>query len=87
VLNNLTRLAAPVGYEVSHPFEPPPLFGLIAELGDVPDEEMYEVFNMGCGFCVVVPAADEAQALELLRGHYPEAKRIGHATEGPPRIL
>jgi phosphoribosylaminoimidazole (AIR) synthetase len=48
---------------------------------------MYEVFNMGCGFCVVVPAGDEGAALELLRAHYPEAKRVGRATEGPPRIL
>jgi len=42
---------------------------------------------MGCGFCVVVPAGDEAAALELLRAHYPAAQRVGRATEGPPRIL
>ena len=80
-LNNLTRLAAPVGYEVSDPFEVPPLFGLIAELGEVPDEEMYEVFNMGCGFVCVVAADDEDAALELLRRHYPAAKRIGTVTD------
>jgi phosphoribosylaminoimidazole (AIR) synthetase len=43
---------------------------------------MHEVFNMGCGFCVVVPAADEDAALDLLRAHYPAAKRIGQAVEG-----
>ena len=80
-LNNLTRLAAPVGYEISDPFEVPPLFALIAELGEVPDDEMYEVFNMGCGFVCVVAAADEAPALELLRGHYPATKRIGLVTD------
>ena len=42
---------------------------------------MYEVFNMGCGFCCVVAAADEAAAVRLLRGHYPQAQRIGRATE------
>ncbi len=42
---------------------------------------------MGCGFCVVVPAADEAAALDLLRAHYPDAKRVGRATDGPRRIL
>ena len=41
---------------------------------------MHDVFNMGCGFCGVVPAGDEAAALELLRKHYPEAKRIGRVT-------
>jgi phosphoribosylaminoimidazole (AIR) synthetase len=43
---------------------------------------MDEVFNMGCGFCCVVAAANEDPALELLRGHYPGAMRIGRATAG-----
>lgn len=84
---NLLRLAAEVGYEIDDPLPAPPIFELIQERGAVSDEEMSEVFNLGCGFCVVVPATDEGRALELLRAHYPEAKRIGRATEGPPRIL
>ena len=59
----------------------PPVFELIAELGQVAPDEMQEVFNMGCGFCCVVAADDEDEAVELLRAHYPEAKRIGRATE------
>ena len=84
---NLLRLAAEVGYEIDDPLPVPPVFALIQELGGVSDEEMSEVFNLGCGFCVVVPAGDEAAALELLRRHYPAAQRVGRATEGPPRIL
>ena len=76
-LNNLLRLAAAVGYEIDDPLPVPPVFGLIQELGEVSDDEMHEVFNMGCGFCCVVAADDESAALELLRGHYPDAKRIG----------
>jgi phosphoribosylformylglycinamidine cyclo-ligase len=83
---NLLRLAAEVGYEIDSPLPVPAIFGLIAERGDVSDEEMHEVFNMGCGFCVVVPAGDEAAALALLRAHYPAAARIGRAIAGPPRI-
>ena len=78
---NLLRLAAEVGYEIDHPLPVLPVFDLIQELGEVSKEEMQEVFNMGCGFCVVVPAADEAAALGLLRGHYPAARRIGRATD------
>ena len=59
----------------------PPIFDLIAERGDVAEEEMYEVFNMGCGFACVVAAADEEPALAALRAHYPEAKRIGRVTD------
>ena len=84
---NLLRLAAEVGYEIDDPLPVPPVFDLVQELGQVSDEEMREVFNMGCGFCAVVPAADEEAALSLLRPHHPAAKRIGRATEGPPRIL
>jgi phosphoribosylformylglycinamidine cyclo-ligase len=80
-LNNLLRLAAPVGYEISDPFDVPPVFELIAELGEVPEDEMYEVFNMGCGFVCVVAAADGPAALELLRGHYPAARTIGTVTD------
>ncbi|MEZ5076499.1 MAG: phosphoribosylformylglycinamidine cyclo-ligase [Solirubrobacterales bacterium] len=77
---NLLRLAAEAGYEIDAPLPVPPIFALIAERGEVGAKEMYEVFNMGCGFCVVVPPADEAAALTMLRAHYPTAQRIGQAS-------
>lgn len=83
---NLLRLAAEVGYEIDDPLPVPPIFDLIQERGEVSDEEMREVFNMGCGFCVVVPAAEEGQALSLLRSHYPAARRIGCAVTGKREI-
>jgi phosphoribosylformylglycinamidine cyclo-ligase len=83
---NLLRLAAEVGYEIDAPLPVLPIFDLIQERGGVSDEEMSEVFNMGCGFCVVVPAADENAALALLAAHYPAAQRIGRVVEGPRRV-
>jgi phosphoribosylformylglycinamidine cyclo-ligase len=85
-LQNLLRLEAEVGYEIDDPLPTPPIFSLIQELGDVSDEEMHEVFNMGCGFCVVVPDADEDSALRLLGRHYPDAQRIGRAVKGPREV-
>jgi hypothetical protein len=35
----------------------------------------------------VVAAGGEERALELLRGHHPAAKTIGHATEGTGRAV
>ena len=55
---NLLRLEAEVGYRLDALPEPPAVFRLIAERGQVEPAELYEVFNMGCGFCCVVPAAD-----------------------------
>ncbi len=81
-LGNLLRLAAPVGYEIDAPLPVPPIFDLIQERGSVSAAEMSDVFNMGCGFCVVVAAGDEATAVESLRRRYPGAKRIGRTVEG-----
>jgi phosphoribosylformylglycinamidine cyclo-ligase len=81
-LGNLLRLAAPVGYEIDDPLSVPPIFELIQERAAVPDTEMSDVFNMGCGFCLVVAPSDEGAAVESMRRHYPEAKRIGRTVEG-----
>ena len=80
-LNNLLRLEAEVGYEIDAPLPVPPVFGLIQELGQVSDDEMHEVFNMGCGFCCVVAADHENAALESLHEYYPDARRIGRVTD------
>jgi phosphoribosylformylglycinamidine cyclo-ligase len=86
-LGNLLRLAAEVGYEIDEALPVPPVFELIRERGSVSDEEMHDVFNMGCGFCAIVAADDEDAALALLRAHYPAAKRVGVAVEGAGEIL
>jgi phosphoribosylformylglycinamidine cyclo-ligase len=85
-LGNLTRLAAEVSYVIDEPLPVPPIFELIQERSGTADEEMSDVFNMGCGFCCIVAAVDSEQALDLLRPHYPGAQRIGSAAEGPPEI-
>jgi phosphoribosylformylglycinamidine cyclo-ligase len=81
-LGNLNRLAADVGYEIDDPLPVPPVFDLIQERAGAPDDEMRDVFNMGCGFCLVVAAVDERAAVESMRRHYPAAKRIGRTVEG-----
>jgi phosphoribosylformylglycinamidine cyclo-ligase len=87
-LGNLLRLAAEgVSYEIEAPLPVPPVFELIQERGGVGEEEMHDVFNMGCGFCVVVADGDEDSALEMLRAHHPGAARVGAAVEGTGEIL
>jgi phosphoribosylformylglycinamidine cyclo-ligase len=78
---NLLRLEAEVGYRIDAPLPVPPIFDLIAERGAVEPTELYEVFNMGCGFCCVVPEAEADAAVALLSGHHPGAAVIGHATD------
>src|SRR5262249_54291593 len=82
---NLARIKAAVGFELDDLPEPQPIFGLIQELGHVPAAEMYRVFNMGIGFCVIVP--DEQAVLRAVEqtfaryrgatGRVFETRRIG----------
>jgi phosphoribosylformylglycinamidine cyclo-ligase len=79
-LLNLTRLNEAVGYRIDAPLAPPPIFALIQQRGEVPDHEMWEVFNMGTGFCCVVAAGAVEQALVLLQRHHPGAAVVGEVT-------
>jgi phosphoribosylformylglycinamidine cyclo-ligase len=78
-LLNLVRVDAPVGFEIDRLIEPHPIFGLIQSHAGVDDGEMFEVFNMGIGFCYVVAAADADLTLSILKKHGRDARRIGTA--------
>ncbi len=78
---NLLRLGSGVGYEISSPLPVPPIFRLIAELGQVSEAEMWEVFNMGCGFCVIVAADEAERAVALLDVRHPGTAVIGRLTD------
>jgi len=82
-LRNLTRVAAPVGFKIDSLPPPPPVFGLIQRAGDVSREEMFRVFNMGIGFCIVLDPADVGRASEIVQKHGAGPHVIGHATDGP----
>ncbi|PIR01388.1 MAG: phosphoribosylformylglycinamidine cyclo-ligase [Nitrospinae bacterium CG11_big_fil_rev_8_21_14_0_20_45_15] len=44
----------------------PPVFDFIQDCGEIEDTEMYEVFNMGIGFCVVVEGAGDAEKVAAI---------------------
>ena len=77
-LLNLPRVAAPVGFEIDNLPPPPPVFRLIQQYGEIDDAEMYEVYNMGVGFCVLAAERDCAQILKILQHHRRPARVIGH---------
>jgi phosphoribosylformylglycinamidine cyclo-ligase len=70
-----------VGYRIDAPLPVPEIFELVAERGAVEPAELYEVFNMGCGFCCVVPSAQADAAVALLAAHHPGTAVIGQATD------
>jgi phosphoribosylformylglycinamidine cyclo-ligase len=77
---NLLRLDAGTGYMIDRPLPVPEVFEDVAERGGVEPAEMHEVFNMGCGFCCVVPAADAGEAVSILGRRHPGTAVIGQAS-------
>jgi phosphoribosylformylglycinamidine cyclo-ligase len=75
---NLLRLGTGVGFSITHPLPAQPIFGLIARHGKIAAAEMWEVFNMGCGFCAIVAAHAADAAVALLAEHHPGTAVIGH---------
>ena len=86
-LLNLTRIKPAVGFRIDALPEPQPIFGLIQQMGQIADEEMYRVFNMGIGFCVIAPS--DRGVLEAIhdtaRRHGVESFVLGQVIEDPRR--
>jgi phosphoribosylformylglycinamidine cyclo-ligase len=53
----------------------------------VTDEEMYQVYNMGVGFCIVVPAAEADRAQSILKDAGSESLVLGRAVTDPERAV
>jgi phosphoribosylformylglycinamidine cyclo-ligase len=62
---------------------PAPIFGLIAERGQVSAEEMERTFNMGVGMVAVVPPSAVDASLALLRQRGVEAWVLGEIHPAP----
>jgi phosphoribosylformylglycinamidine cyclo-ligase len=86
-LLNLARVEAQVGFEIDRLIEPHPIFGLIRRYANVEDNEMFEVFNMGIGFCYVVDSDAAESTLSILKKHGRQAQRIGYAVADPDKAV
>jgi phosphoribosylformylglycinamidine cyclo-ligase len=67
-------------------WEPPRIFDEIQRLGDVGDEEMARVFNLGIGMIAVVPEAESYRALDVLRAAGRPAAIIGSIEDGTGQV-
>ncbi|MFQ5482265.1 MAG: phosphoribosylformylglycinamidine cyclo-ligase [Nitrospinaceae bacterium] len=86
---NLNRVAAEgVRFVIDTPPEPQPVFRLIQERGGVSDAEMYEVFNMGIGFVLVMDDVKAAAtALTVCAKFNVPGRIIGRVETGDARSV
>ena len=60
---------------------PPPVFGVVRELGRVPVEDLERTLNMGIGFVAVLPAAQADLAITTLKTHGIQAWLLGQVSD------
>ena len=64
----------------------PAIFDLIAKVGNIPERDMFNTFNMGVGMSIVVSEEDAPRALEILRQNGEEAYVIGKIVKADEKI-
>jgi phosphoribosylformylglycinamidine cyclo-ligase len=77
---NLNRVKADCGYIIEKLPEPQPIFRLIQKIGEISDEEMFRVYNMGIGFCIVVPESEVNKVFDICKRFDIECFKIGRST-------
>ena len=64
-----------------------PIFDLIAKVGNIPERDMYNTFNMGVGMSITVPADEVDTALSILKEQGEDAYVIGEIVEGNEGVV
>ena len=80
---NIPRLKQKVKYVLDDPLKPQPIFHFLQDYGNIDDFEMYQIFNMGMGFTVIVAQDETEQTIKILQKHSDATvKRIGTVKKG-----
>lgn len=64
-----------------------PIFDLIAKVGNVPEHDMFNTYNMGVGMTVVVDKSEADKAVEVLKANGEEAYILGELVESDEGVI
>lgn len=64
-----------------------PIFDLIAKVGNIPERDMFNTFNMGVGMSIVVAKEDAEKALEILKANGEDAYVIGKVIKSDEKVI
>jgi len=82
---NLSRVNSSVGFVIDSLPDPPPIFDLIQNAGALETAEMFRVFNMGVGFCVIVSPDGANRVKEIAEDVGVSAWNLGYCVEDPEK--
>ncbi len=82
-VRNLARLNPRVAFVLDDWPRPEGIFRWAMEAGEIAPEEMYQTFNVGIGFVLVVAPTHRSEILRrLARAGAPDARVVGHVARG-----
>ena len=64
-----------------------PIFKYLMEMGNIPERDMYNTYNMGVGMSIVVAADQAEKALEVLKANGEEAYVVGEIVKGEEGVI
>lgn len=64
-----------------------PIFNVIKRVGNIPEHDMYNTFNMGIGMALAVDKNDVDKALEILKDNGENAVVLGEVVKGEEGVI
>lgn len=64
-----------------------PIFKLMQRVGNIPEHDMYNTFNMGVGMITAVAKEDVQKAIEVLKANGEDAVILGEVIEGDDGVV
>ena len=68
-------------------FDVPPIFRLIQSVGEVPEHDMYNTFNMGIGMTLIVPSSEAEKVVSSINERGEKATVIGEIADGTEGVI
>jgi phosphoribosylformylglycinamidine cyclo-ligase len=84
-IKNVARMKD-MKYVIDNPFGLDNVFSRLMDLGNLSFSEMFEIFNMGMGFVVIIAPESKTDFLSIVRNRVP-IKEIGHVENGSGIVI
>ena len=64
-----------------------PIFNLLQKVGNIPERDMYNTYNMGVGMSVIVAKEDAEKAIEILKANGEDAYVLGEIVKSDEGVI